>query len=26
VVRRVDAGKMPRAALAAHDYVLDVFS
>ncbi|HET7754041.1 MAG TPA: malate synthase [Anaeromyxobacteraceae bacterium] len=25
IVRRVDAGKMQRSALAAHDYVLDVF-
>ncbi len=25
VARRVKAGKLPEAALAAHDYVLDVF-
>jgi malate synthase len=25
VVRRVEAGALPRSALAAHDYVLDVF-
>jgi malate synthase len=25
VARRVEGGKMPRSALAAHDYVLDVF-